>query len=166
MDGKRLLVMTIVLMMVVLLGTSNTPTVGKPLRGFRIDVNRLTESLNKHLESPRVKIVMVAKAQLGKPYAYGASGPDSFDCSGLVMYCYGQIGVGLSHSSYSQSGSGTPVDASQLRPGDIIGFHGWGHVGLYIGNGQFIHAPQTGDVVKVTDLASRSDISGCVQILP
>ena len=118
-------------------------------------------------ETPPVQpnnVVQVAKAQLGKPYVYGAVGPDSFDCSGLVTYCYmNGDGKCLPRTSYDQAHCGTPVDASQLQPGDILGFDGWDHVGIYEGNGIFIQAPHTGDVVKETPLASRSDLCGAVR---
>ena len=78
--------------------------------------------------------------------------PDE-DCSGLVMWCYAQAGVSLDHYSGSQGQSGAIIPLSQAQPGDIL----WksGHVGIYIGNGQYIHAPQTGDVVKIASNVSR-----------
>ena len=82
-----------------------------------------------------------------------SGGPNSFDCSGLVMWCYAQAGVSLDHYSGSQGQSGAIIPLSQAQPGDIL----WksGHVGIYIGNGQYIHAPQTGDVVKIASNVSR-----------
>jgi cell wall-associated NlpC family hydrolase len=68
------------------------------------------------------------------------------------MYVFAQIGVTLPHSSYAQFGMGTPVSISQLQPGDLVFFAGASHVGIYIGGGQFIHAPHTGDVVKISSL--------------
>ncbi len=109
-------------------------------------------------------VVKVAYAQLGKPYRYAAAGPDAFDCSGLVMYCYAQVGIRLPHSSYMQARCGVPVSYSELQPGDLVFFHGYGHVGLYIGNGQYIHAPRTGDVVRIADLGRRRDFCGAVRI--
>jgi peptidoglycan DL-endopeptidase CwlO len=98
-------------------------------------------------------VVGVAMAQLGKPYVYGTAGPDSFDCSGLVVYAYAALGVSLPHSSYSLMGVGVYVSQDQLQPGDILIFDGGGHVGLYIGNGQFIQAPHTGTVVQISSLS-------------
>ena len=114
--------------------------------------------------TPHGGVVGVAYAQLGKPYVWGAEGPNSFDCSGLTMYCY-RVGAGISisHSSYAQASCGASVSVSELAPGDILGFRGWGHVGLYVGGGEFIHAPQTGDVVKVSSLASRGNFCGAVR---
>lgn len=114
--------------------------------------------------SPHGGVVEVAYAQLGKPYVWGAAGPDSFDCSGLVAYCYSVgAGIEITHSSYGQASCGTPVSVSELQPGDILGFRGWGHVGIYIGDGQFIHAPQSGDVVKISSLSSRGNFCGAVR---
>ena len=86
------------------------------------------------------------------PYQWGGASPSGFDCSGLVMYVFAQIGVSLPHSSYAQFGMGSPVSLSQLQPGDLVFFAGASHVGIYIGGGQFIHAPHTGDVVKISSL--------------
>lgn len=91
-----------------------------------------------------------AMAQRGDAYVYGAAGPDTFDCSGLTMYAYQQAGISLPHSSSSQSQMGTAVSREQLAPGDLVFFYSpVSHVGMYIGNGQMVHAPQSGDVVKV-----------------
>ena len=97
-------------------------------------------------------VVGVAMRYLGVPYVWGGSTPRGFDCSGLVMYAFAQIGVSVPHSSYAQYGMGTPVSMSQLQAGDLVFFAGASHVGIYIGGGQFIHAPHTGDVVKISSL--------------
>ncbi len=110
-------------------------------------------------------VVRIAYAQLGKPYVYAGSGPNVFDCSGLVMYCYAQIGIDLPHSSYMQINCGPRVAYEDLQPGDLVFFHGYGHVGMYVGDGQYIHAPQTGDVVRVANLGTRSDFCGACRIL-
>jgi peptidoglycan DL-endopeptidase CwlO len=94
----------------------------------------------------------IAMSQLGQPYVWGGSAPGGFDCSGLVMWAYAQVGVSLPHSSYGQYGYGVPVSRDQLEPGDLVFFDGLGHVGIYIGGGQFVHAPHTGDVVKISSL--------------
>lgn len=104
-------------------------------------------------------IINTAKAQLGKPYVWGAEGPNSFDCSGLVYYVYGQHGIKMPRTSREQANVGTTVSQSQLQPGDLIfsstdGSGGVNHVGIYIGNGQMIHAPKPGDVVKTTNINS------------
>lgn len=96
--------------------------------------------------------VQAALSKLGSPYVWGAAGPNSFDCSGLTMWAYAQVGRSLPHSSGAQSSAGSSVPLSALAPGDIV----WmpGHVGMYIGNGQVVHAPTSGDVVKVVSLSS------------
>jgi cell wall-associated NlpC family hydrolase len=96
--------------------------------------------------------VGVAMAQLGKPYVWAAAGPDAFDCSGLVVYSFGAVGKSLPHSTYALYSMGVPVSRDQLEPGDLVFFDGLGHVGIYIGGDQFVHAPHTGDVVKVSSL--------------
>jgi cell wall-associated NlpC family hydrolase len=98
-------------------------------------------------------VVGIAMRYLGVPYVWGGSTPRGFDCSGFVSYVFAQIGVSLPHSSYSQFGMGTAVSISQLQPGDLVFFTGASHVGIYIGGGQFIHAPHTGDVVKISSLS-------------
>jgi len=98
-------------------------------------------------------VVGIAMHYLGVPYVWGGSSPRGFDCSGLVSYVFGQIGVSLPHSSYAQFGMGTSVSISDLQPGDLVFFTGASHVGIYIGGGQFIHAPHTGDVVKISSLS-------------
>jgi cell wall-associated NlpC family hydrolase len=98
-------------------------------------------------------VVAYAMSQLNTPYVWGGAAPGGFDCSGLVMWAYAQVGVSLPHSSYAQYGYGVPVSRDQLAPGDLVFFDGLGHVGIYIGGGQFVHAPHTGDVVKISSLS-------------
>jgi peptidoglycan DL-endopeptidase CwlO len=97
-------------------------------------------------------VVGVALSQLGTQYVWGGAAPGGFDCSGLVMWAYAQVGVSLPHSTYAQYGMGVPVSRDQLQPGDLVFFDGLGHVGIYIGGDQFVHAPHTGDVVKISSL--------------
>ncbi len=102
--------------------------------------------------STHSNVANIALSQLNTPYVWGGSAPGGFDCSGLVMWAYAQVGVSLPHSSYAQYGYGVPVSRDQLEPGDLVFFDGLGHVGIYIGGGQFVHAPHTGDVVKISSL--------------
>ena len=97
-------------------------------------------------------VVGIAMRYLGVPYVWGGSSPRGFDCSGLVVYVFAQIGVSLPHSSYALYNMGTPVSISQLQAGDLVFFTGASHMGIYIGGGQFIHAPHSGDVVKISSL--------------
>jgi peptidoglycan DL-endopeptidase CwlO len=107
-----------------------------------------------------------AMSQLGTPYVWGGAAPGGFDCSGLVMWAYAQVGVALPHSSYAQWGYGVPVSTDQLEPGDLVFFNGLGHVGMYIGGGQFIEAPHTGAFVQISNLADRmGDYVGARRIL-
>lgn len=105
--------------------------------------------------------VETALAYHGVPYLWGGESPAGFDCSGLVLYIFAQHGVTLPHYSGSQFRLGEKVDVADLQPGDVVFFgspiH---HVGIYIGGGYFIHAPKTGDYVKISKLADRSDYAG------
>ena len=104
--------------------------------------------------------VREAYNQLGKPYSWGASGPGSFDCSGLTMWAWGHAGVSLSHSAAAQYDEGRHVSQADIQPGDLT-FYGSPihHVGIYIGGGNMISAPHSGDVVKI-EAAFRSDYVG------
>ncbi|SNR36934.1 C40 family peptidase [Blastococcus mobilis] len=99
--------------------------------------------------------IEVAMAQRGKPYVWAAGGPNSYDCSGLTAYAFRAAGINLPHSSLMQSRMGQPVSRDELQPGDLVFFYSpVSHVGIYIGNGQMVHAPTSGDVVKVAPLMS------------
>jgi peptidoglycan DL-endopeptidase CwlO len=98
-------------------------------------------------------VVGIAMQYLGTPYVYGGASPSGFDCSGFIMYVFAQVGVSLPHNAAAQYGQGTPVDRSQLQPGDLVFFNGLGHAGIYVGGGSFIHSPHTGDVVKISSMS-------------
>lgn len=95
--------------------------------------------------------VATAKAQLGKPYRYGSTGPSSFDCSGLMRFAYAAAGVHLPRSSRAQFGSLRRVPLDELEPGDLV--YRPGHIGMYVGKGRMIHAPQTGENVEIAPLS-------------
>jgi peptidoglycan DL-endopeptidase CwlO len=100
-------------------------------------------------------VVAYARAQVGKPYCYGGSGPGCFDCSGLTMMAWRQAGVSLPHSSSAQYNVGRRISASELQPGDLIFYYSpISHVSVYIGGGQRISATHTGDYVRVQSLGS------------
>lgn len=95
-----------------------------------------------------------AYAQLGKPYQYGAEGPNAFDCSGLTMRAWGAAGVNLPRTTNSQYAATRRVSRSALQPGDLVFFNNLGHVGMYVGGGKMIHAPRTGKNVEIVDITS------------
>lgn len=102
-----------------------------------------------------------ALTQQLKPYVWGAEGPNSFDCSGLVMWAYQKVGISLPHYTGDQWTAGTHVSRDELRPGDLVFFYSdLHHVGVYIGAGLMVHAPQTGDVVHVTTIDNRPFAGG------
>ncbi|MGN0784594.1 MAG: NlpC/P60 family protein [Candidatus Aphodomorpha sp.] len=108
-------------------------------------------------EAQRVQtVVNAAKAHLGLPYLYGGTSPSTgFDCSGLTQYAFRQAGITIPRVSYEQAAAGRAVPYSQLRVGDLVAFNSpVSHVGIYVGNGQFIHSPRTGDVVKISKLSA------------
>ncbi len=110
--------------------------------------------------APRSEVVSIAKRYLGAPYRWAASGPNAFDCSGFTKFVYRQVGVSLPHSSRMQINVGERVSRADLQPGDLVFFgspiH---HVGMYVGGGSYIHAPRTGDVVRIASMA-RGDYAG------
>jgi cell wall-associated NlpC family hydrolase len=106
----------------------------------------------------------VAMSEIGVPYQWAGSSPGGFDCSGLVMYAYSKMGVSLPHSSYAMWNDGVSVPKDQLQPGDLVFFNGLGHVGIYIGGGEYVHAPHTGTVVQVSSLDSSGDYVGARRV--
>jgi cell wall-associated NlpC family hydrolase len=102
------------------------------------------------------RAVQIARTQLGVPYVYGGASPGGFDCSGLVRWVYGRVGISLPHNAASLYSIGRPVSLAHIKPGDLVFFHGLGHVGIYIGHGRMIHAPQTGEQVEIEALGERS----------
>lgn len=136
--------------------TVEIPNVGKfTLPG--ISDNQIPQQLRPRGGAPLLaptqtageKAVRAAETKIGAPYSYGASGPNAFDCSGLTSWAFRQAGLTIPRDSYGQLGGGTAVASlANAKPGDILVFNGGGHVGLYIGNGQFIHASTYGVPVK------------------
>jgi cell wall-associated NlpC family hydrolase len=105
----------------------------------------------------------IAMQYLGVPYVWGGASPSGFDCSGLASYAYAQIGKSVPHYTGAIWSAFPQVPSDQLQPGDMVFFNGLGHMGIYIGGGQYVHAPHTGDVVKVSSLGERSDYVGAVR---
>ncbi|MGH7313553.1 MAG: C40 family peptidase, partial [Candidatus Rokuibacteriota bacterium] len=98
------------------------------------------------------RVVQLATRHVGRPYTWGGSSPSGFDCSGFVMFVYGKVGVSLPHNAARQYAYGTPVRRDELQPGDLVFFDRLRHNGIYIGDGQFVHASQQGSGVKISRL--------------
>lgn len=114
---------------------------------------------DEEIERIRQSVVVDALGQIGRPYRYGGSTPDGFDCSGLVHYVYGQSGMKLPRSSREQSRIGEDIDLDDAQPGDLL-FYSFGggrvdHVAIYLGDGQAVHAPASGRQVIVAPVAQK-----------
>ncbi|WP_418658046.1 XkdQ/YqbQ family protein [Clostridioides difficile] len=111
-------------------------------------------------------VIAEAKKHLGKPYKWGGNGPSNFDCSGLMVYCFKKVNVNLPRTSRQQATKGKKVEKNNLQAGDLVFFHNpISHVGLYIGNGEFIEAPTTGKNVRISKLSSRKDFNTARRVL-
>lgn len=112
----------------------------------------------------------IALKAVGVPYRWGGASPSNgFDCSGLVYWAYGQLGIGLPHSSYALYGLGRRVERSKLKAGDLVFFSGLGHMGMYVGRGRMVHAPDSGRHVEVVTLGRSyfgSRLVGARRIAP
>lgn len=131
---------------------------------YSIDLNLNFENLmnevtagsdeKENVSSNNGDIVSILKSKVGCPYVWGATGPNSFDCSGLAQWAFKQLGISIPRTTWEQYEGGTPVSTSNLKPGDLILTNDLNHVVIYIGNGQIIHSPQPGDSVKIVDYNS------------
>ena len=100
-------------------------------------------------------VVQAALTRVGSPYSWGASGPNSFDCSGPIMWAFQQTGKSLPHSSQALAAGGQPVDVTALQPGDIVTFYSdASHAGIYIGDGMMVHASTYGTPVRVAPIST------------
>ncbi|MCL4474455.1 MAG: NlpC/P60 family protein [Actinobacteria bacterium] len=112
-------------------------------------------------------VVGIAMQYLGVPYVWGGASPSGFDCSGLVMYVYAQVGISLPHGATAQYAAGTPISYDELQPGDLVFFGSGGgymsHVGIYIGGGSMIHAPFEGTVVQIGSVSSGGTFRGAAR---
>jgi len=116
--------------------------------------------------SVAARAVAAAMSKLGRPYVWGAAGPNSFDCSGLVQWAYRQAGVSTAHYTGAFWNAYRHVSQGDLRPGDLVFFYAdYHHVGIYIGGGMMVDAPQTGDVVKVQSVAGHGSYRGAVRVV-
>ena len=140
-----------------LAGSTASADVVAPVRGLQLESPFHFVLPKKPVRIPLgARAVQLARQQLGVPYRWGGSSPSGFDCSGLVSWVYGRLGVGLPHNAAALYGVGHRVGLASMRPGDLVFFSGLGHVGLYIGHGRMIHAPQSGRNVEIEALGSRS----------
>jgi cell wall-associated NlpC family hydrolase len=115
---------------------------------------------------PGLRAVQIASHLTGIPYRWGGASPRSgFDCSGLVQYVYAKIGIHLPHYAAGQYGHGRRVSRDSLRAGDLVFFSGLGHVGIYAGRGEFIHAPSSGTTVRWSRLSSHGSYYGARRLL-
>ncbi|MFC9769354.1 C40 family peptidase [Rhodococcus jostii] len=104
--------------------------------------------------TPEQRAVTYAESKIGAPYVWGATGPDTFDCSGLMQWAYQQAGVSIPRTSQTQEAAGASVGLNALQPGDLVFFYNGEHVGIYTGNGNVIHSPEPGDHVKTTPISA------------
>ena len=111
-------------------------------------------------------VVGIAMQYLGVPYVWGGASPSGFDCSGLVMYVYRQVGISLPHSAAAQYSAGTPISYNQLAPGDLVffGYSGIEHVAIYIGGGRMIQAPYPGTVVEISPISGGGSYRGACRL--
>ncbi|MBU3099152.1 MULTISPECIES: C40 family peptidase [Clostridium] len=135
-----------------------TPSRGNMVRDVVEAQPSTRESAQQSSSTSSNAIIEYAKTFLGTPYAWGANGPNTFDCSGFTKYVYAHFGIDMGRTTYDQIDQGKYVSRGNLQAGDLV-FFGTGsphHVGIYVGNGSYIHAPQTGEVVKISQM-TRSD---------
>ncbi|HBF6827920.1 TPA: C40 family peptidase [Clostridioides difficile] len=141
-------------------GVGSNEEAEKNLKDVTYQIQGNNQSSSKNNNSKADKLISVAKSKLGCNYVYGAEGPNTFDCSGFTQWCYKQIGISIPRTVATQSKAGSAVDLkdkTKWKAGDLLCRVGGGssnHVMMYIGNGQMIHSPQTGDVVKIQSVDS------------
>jgi cell wall-associated NlpC family hydrolase len=138
-------------------------------KAIRFRVQRLDWLKLTHLPRPvplGSQLVTYARRFIGVPYVWGGATPSGFDCSGLVRYVYQRFGFNLPHSSYADFNLGRRVSSRwALEPGDLVFFSGLGHVGMYVGQGKFIHAPHTGTSVQISRLSDFGSYVGARRLV-
>ncbi|MFB9659071.1 NlpC/P60 family protein [Glycomyces mayteni] len=118
-----------------------------------------------YMSDDEYAVVSFALDQVGKPYVWGSAGPDSYDCSGLVLRSYAQIGIDLPHNAAAQFNSTANISRDELQPGDLVFYNDLSHMGMYIGNGLIVHAPNSSTVVKVVELDHGNVYYGATTVL-
>jgi cell wall-associated NlpC family hydrolase len=148
-------------------GRGRSPAPKAHVKDAKKNVKKRARKHVKKLRPSRgVRAVQIANRLTGTPYVWGGASPRSgFECSGLVQYVYGKLGIPLPHYTVSQYGHGHPVSRSSLRPGDLVFFYGLNHVGIYAGGGKYIHAPRAGTTVRWESLASNPSYYGARRIV-
>lgn len=133
---------------------------------IKVNYKSTSDSSKPTTNSKLDTVISTVKAQVGKPYVYGAAGPNSFDCSGLTYYSYKKAGIYLNRTSRDQSKNGKYVSKSDLKPGDLVFFNSGTnsikHVGMYVGNGKFIHSPSPGKGVRYENMSTPYYVKGYV----
>ena len=145
----------------VLLNKPQSPSAATNLAGM---VHRAKAAVPR-LSGKSDSLIRSARGLLGVKYKWGGNNPKTgLDCSGLTKLIYGHVGINLPRTARQQARVGQPVNINSLEPGDQVFFgvgkNGVHHTGIYIGNGQYLHAPKTGDVVKISNLSGRHDFAG------
>lgn len=113
-----------------------------------------------------VRAAELARRFVGVPYRWGGASPGSgFDCSGLVYYVYGQFGIDVPHNAAAAFGVGRAISLAQIRPGDLLFYRGLGHMGMYLGEGRWIHAPRSGQTVRIDAITVRTDFVGARRLV-
>ena len=164
------IMLALALLVLVLTAALARPNAAAAERAHDIDRARRRHAKKRVKKRPLVsrglRAVRIANRLTGIPYVWGGASPRSgFDCSGLVQYVYGKLGISLPHYTVSQYRYGRSVSRSSLRPGDLVFFYGLGHVGIYAGRGKYIHAPRTGSTVRWASLASNRSYYGARRIV-
>jgi uncharacterized protein YPO0396 len=118
-----------------------------------------------YMNEKQLAVVDFALSQRGEPYVWGSAGPNSWDCSGLMLGAYAQIGISLPHNAAAQWNMVAQISEDELQPGDFVFYNGLAHVGMYIGNGLIVHAPNSTTVVKVVELHHGNSYYGAGTLL-
>ncbi|MDN3240762.1 C40 family peptidase [Glycomyces tritici] len=129
------------------------------------EISGFSEMDLPHMEGDQYDVVKFALAQRDEPYVWGSAGPDSWDCSGLMLGAYAEIGISLPHNAAAQWGMVAHISEDELQPGDFVFYNGLAHVGMYIGNGLVVHAPNSTTVVKVVELHHGNSYYGAGTLL-